>query len=147
MIEPLRKQPQASLRRERRTAAAGARGVRIDEVESLPHQRLFVVQRHAVQIEERLGIDEDAHAVELVDAVALAGLRVELDGIRKPRAAAAHHAQAQAALFGRNAFLGHGGADALDGAVGDLQALAAGACRPQAAAAELLLLRRASIRL
>ena len=67
------------LRREGRTAAAGARGVRIDEVESLTHQRLFVVQRHAVQIEERLGIDEDAHAVELVDAVAFAGMGIELD--------------------------------------------------------------------
>ena len=42
----------ATLRRERRTAAAGPRGVRIDEVEALTHQRLFVVQRHAVEIQE-----------------------------------------------------------------------------------------------
>jgi hypothetical protein len=99
MIELFQRTGSLTLRRERRTAAAGARGVRIDEVESLPHQRLFVVQRHAVQIEKRLGIDEDPHAVELVDAVALAGPRVELDGVGKPRAAAAHHAQAQSALL------------------------------------------------
>jgi hypothetical protein len=75
MIQTLRAKKPASekcLRRERGAAAAGARRVRIDEVKPLPHQALLVVQRHAVQIEERLGIDEDAHPVELVDAVALA---------------------------------------------------------------------------
>src|ERR1039457_6790374 len=114
---------QPDLLRERRTAAAGSRGVRIDKVESLPHQRLLVIERHAVQIEKRLGIDEHTHAVELIDAVALAWPRIELDGIRKSRAAAAHHAQPQAALFGRNAFLGHRSANALDGALRHLQAL------------------------
>src|ERR1035437_7947143 len=98
-------------------------GVRIDKVKSLPHQRLLVVQSHAVQIEERLGIDEDPHTVKLVDAVALAWLRIELDRVRKPRASAAHYAQAQSALFRRNAFLGHGHADALDSPLGQLQAL------------------------
>ena len=60
----LHKQHQHELKRElgreRGTAAAGLRRVRIDEVEALPHQCLFVVQHHAVQIDERLGIDEDA---------------------------------------------------------------------------------------
>src|ERR1035437_1426131 len=102
------------LLRERRTAAAGARGVRIDEGESLAHQRLFIVQRHAVQVDERLGIDEDSHTIKFINAVALAGLRVELDGIRKPRASAAYHAQAQSALCGRDAFLGQGHANALN---------------------------------
>src|ERR1035437_5742025 len=86
------------LLRERRTAAAGARGVRVDEVESLAHQRLFIVQRHAVQVDERLGIDEDSHTIKFINAVALAGLGIELDGVGKSRASAAYHAQAQSAL-------------------------------------------------
>src|ERR1035437_536148 len=88
-----------SLRREGRTAAAGTRGVRIDEVESLPHQCFLIVERHAMQIEERLRIDKNAHTIKVIDAVAFAGPRVELDGIRKTRAPAAHDAQPQAALF------------------------------------------------
>ena len=34
--------------------------MRIDEVEPLPHQRLLVVEDHAVQVDEALRIDEDA---------------------------------------------------------------------------------------
>src|SRR6185437_9514607 len=112
------------LRREGRTAAAGARGVRIDKVEPLPHECLFVVERHAVQIDKRLGIDKDAHAIELVNAVAFARMRVELDRIGQPRAAAPHHAQPKATFFGRNAFLGHGGTDLLDRALRHLDARA-----------------------
>src|SRR5580698_7825502 len=110
-----------ALRRKRRTAAAGARGVRIDEVESLTHQRLFVIKRHAVQIQERLGIDEDAHAVEVIDAVTLAGTRIELDRIGQARAAASRDAEAQAALFRRDAFLGHRRANLLNGSVSNLK--------------------------
>jgi hypothetical protein len=60
------------------------RRVGIDEVEALPHQGLFVVQNHAVQVDERLGIDEDADIFELVDAVALTGLRIEADVVGQP---------------------------------------------------------------
>ncbi len=63
------------------------------------------------------------------------GPRVELDRIGKPGAAAAHHAQAQAALFGRNAFLGHGHANPLDRTLGHLQALAGTPARQLAAGA------------
>ena len=60
-----------------------------------------------MQIDERLRIDEHAHIVKLEDAVAFARLRVEADVVAQPGTAAALHAQAQAALLGRNAFLRH----------------------------------------
>ena len=78
--------------------------VRILEHEALAHERLLV-QRHAVQVQERLGIDEYADIAELENAVALAGLGVELNRVAQARAAAALHAQAQAAL-GADALLG-----------------------------------------
>ena len=55
----------------------------IDEVEALTHQRLFVIEDHAVQVDERLRIDEDANVIELIDAVALSRLRIEADVIRE----------------------------------------------------------------
>ena len=80
--------------RERRAAAAGAGGVGIDEIEALLHQRLLVVEGHAVQVDEALGVDEEADAVELVDAVAFARAGVELDAVREARAASAENAEA-----------------------------------------------------
>src|SRR5665213_2473480 len=41
-------------------AAAGLGGVGIDEVEALAHQGLLVVEDHAGEVEEALGVDEDA---------------------------------------------------------------------------------------
>src|SRR5664279_1482990 len=82
-----------NLRREARSAPAALGRVRVDEVEGLPHQRLFVVQRHAAQVEEALGVDKDAQRwlacgrrvemrlAECVDAVAFARLRVEADAV------------------------------------------------------------------
>src|SRR5271163_5309059 len=79
------------LRGEAGAAAAALGGVRVDEVEALAHQRLFVVEHHAVQVDEALGIDEDADGRSIgrggievrlregVDAVALARLGVEAD--------------------------------------------------------------------
>src|SRR5271157_1972319 len=93
-------------RRERSAAAATLRGLGIHEDESLLHQCFLVVQDHAVQVDERLGIDENAYIAVLEDAVAFAGLGVEADVIAQTRTAAALHAQAQSALLGRNAFLG-----------------------------------------
>ena len=59
------------------------------------------------------------------DAVALAGLGVEADVVAEAGAAAAGDAEAEAAGVGRDAFLGHGDADALEGADGELDGLAA----------------------
>src|SRR5947199_3827923 len=102
MIQPYLHDP---LSGERRTAAAGARRIRVDEIEALPHQRLFIVKRHAMQINKRFGIDEHAYTVEIKDAVTLSRMAVELDGIGKPRASASHHTEPQSAFFRRNAFL------------------------------------------
>jgi hypothetical protein len=111
------------LLRERRTAAAGARRVRIDKVEALPHQRLLIVKCHAMQIKKRLWVNEHAHAIKIIDAVSLARACIELNGVGKARAAAAHHAQPQATFFRRDALSGHGGANTLDGALSHLQPL------------------------
>ncbi len=61
----------------------------IDEVEALAHERLLVVENHAVEVDERLGIDEDADVVEVVDTVALAGLGVEADVVGESGATSA----------------------------------------------------------
>src|SRR5208282_4059849 len=79
-------------------------------------------------IEKRFGVDEDAHAVEVIDAIALAGAGIELDGVGKTRTTAAGDAETKATLFGRDTFLGHGDANTLDGTVGELQPLARRAC-------------------
>src|SRR5450756_1106619 len=107
------------LRREGRAAAAAFGGVGVDEVEALAHEGLFEVQHHAGEIDEALGVDEDANGlrgcvVEDEGAVALAGLGVETDVIAEAGATAALDAETQTALFGRDVLLGHGGANALE---------------------------------
>src|SRR5581483_2858122 len=63
--------------RERTPTAAGLRRIRIHEDEALLHQRLLVVERHAVQVDEGLRINKYAHVAELKNAIAFARLRVE----------------------------------------------------------------------
>src|ERR1700761_6773237 len=109
-----------------RSAAARFRRVGIDEVEALPHQRLLIVEDHAVQVDKGLGIDKDADIAELVDAIPLPRLRVETDVIGKPGATAARDAKTQTTLGGRNALLGHGDANALNRALGHLDSLLLG---------------------
>ena len=104
---------------ERRAAAARFGCLGIHEYEALLHQRLLIIQGHAVQIDERLGVDENPHIGEQEDAVAFARLCVEADVIAQTRTAAALDAEAQAALLGRNAFLGHGSADFGQGFLGN----------------------------
>jgi len=55
----------ALLGRERAAAAAIARGVGILEHESLAHQRLFVLERRAIQVQQAFRVNEDARAVFL----------------------------------------------------------------------------------
>ncbi len=100
--------------------------MRIDKVKALAHERLFIVENHAVQVDERLGVDKDAHIVELIDTVSLARLRVKADIVGKTGAAATRDAETQAALRRRNALLGHGDANALESALGHLNPLLVG---------------------
>src|SRR6516164_11621241 len=57
----------------------------------------MVVQRQTVQMRVALRVDKDLNAVKLKDLVAGPGLVLELELIRQPRAAPAHHTQPQAA--------------------------------------------------
>ena len=85
--------------------------IRVHEHEALLHERLLVIQGHAVQVDERFRIDEDSHIAKLEDAVTLARLRVEANVVAQPGASAALHAKTQSALLGRDAFFHDGGAD------------------------------------
>jgi len=76
-----------------------------------------------MQVDERFRIDKDPHIVELEDAIPLAGLRVEANVVAQARTPASLYAEAQAALLGRDAFLGHCAPDFGDGFVGHLNAL------------------------
>ena len=85
--------------------------MRIDEVKTLPHQRLLVVKNHAVQVDKRLRVDEHANIAVLEDAVAIPRLSIEADVITQAGTAAALHTQAQSAL---HAMLGELFADFVD---------------------------------
>src|SRR5579864_8012264 len=93
------------LRRKGAAAAAVSGGVGILKHETLAHQRFFVFERGAIQIKETFWIDEETRAEFLENFVAVAGLCIEAHGVGQARAAAALYADAQSALFGRNAFL------------------------------------------
>ena len=60
---------------------------------------------------------------ELEDAIAFARLGVEADVIAQAGTSATLHTEAQAALFGRDAFFGHRGTDLRDRLFGDRDAL------------------------
>jgi len=95
----------------------------IDEVKALPHQRLFVVENHAVEVDKRLGIHKDADIFKVVDAVPFSRLRIEPNVIRQTRTAAALNAEAEPPLFRGDSFFGHGYANPLQSALRDLDAL------------------------
>jgi hypothetical protein len=97
--------------------------MRIDEVEALPHQRLFVVENHAVQVDKRLGVDEDANIFKVVHTIPFTRLRVETNVIGETRTAAALDAQTEAPLFRGDSFFGHGYANPLQGTIRYLDAL------------------------
>src|SRR5581483_11209225 len=75
-----------------------------------------------MQVDERLGINKDADAVEFINAISFARLSIEFDRIGKTRATATQYAKAQAALFWRDAFFGNCRADLLDRLFSDLNA-------------------------
>jgi hypothetical protein len=97
--------------------------MRIDEVEALPHQRLFVVENHAVEVDKRLGVDEDANIFKVVHTIPFTRLRVETNVIGETRAAAALDAQTEAPLIRGDPFFGHGYANPFQSALRYLDAL------------------------
>ena len=97
--------------------------MRINEIEALPHQRLFVIENHAVEVDKRFGIDEDTNILKVVHAIAFSGLRVEANVIGETGAAPALNALAESPLCRGNSFFGHGRANPLQGALRDLDAL------------------------
>src|SRR5690349_6311843 len=90
---------------ERSTAAARLLCIRVLENKALPHQRVFPVQRHAVQVNERFGVDKYTNVFKGEDSIPFARLSVEADQVRQPRAASTLHPQTKSALVGGNAFL------------------------------------------
>src|SRR6266702_1443334 len=101
-------------------AAAVPRRVRILKDESLAHECLFVLERRAVQVQKTFRVHEDARAVLLKNLVAVARLCVKPHGVGQTRAPAALHANAQAAPFGRDAFLFEQRADLPRSALGQV---------------------------
>jgi len=76
-----------------------------------------------MQVDKRLGIDENPYIAELEDAIAFARLRVETYVVTQTGTATALYTQAQPALLGRNAFLGHCASNFGQGFIGNLNAL------------------------
>src|SRR4029077_6834835 len=99
-------------------AAAIASGVGILEDESLAHQRLFVFERRPVQIEQALGVDEEARAILLENLIPVTGLGIQAHGVGEAGATAALHANAKAAFFRRDSVLLEQGADFLRRSLG-----------------------------
>src|SRR5260370_9373021 len=112
--------PVLLLRRKGAAAAAVARRVGILEDESLAHERLFVFERGAVQIQETFRIDEEARAEFLENLVAVSGLLVQPHAIGEAGPPAPLHAYAQAADIGRHAVLFEQRADFPRGAFGQV---------------------------
>src|SRR5947207_7340637 len=108
------------LRRERAAAAAIPRRVGVPKDKSLAHQRLFVLERRAIQVQKALGVHENARAVLLEDFVAVARLRIQAHRIGQSGAAAALHAHTQPANFRRHAFLFEQRPDLSGGALGQV---------------------------
>ena len=95
----------------------------INEVESLPHQSLFVVEDHAMEVDKRLRVDKDTNFFEVIHTIAFSRLRVKTDVVGKAGATAALDAEAKSPLFRRDPFLGHGDANPLQGTLSYLNAL------------------------
>ena len=95
----------------------------INEVKALPHQRLFVVENHAVEVDKRLGIHKDADVFKVVNTIPFSRLRVEPNVIGQTGTAAALNAEAESPLLRGDSFFGHGYANPLQGALRDLDAL------------------------
>ena len=81
-------------------------------------QRLAVVERHAVEVQQAFRIDVDLDALEFVNLVFRPLLGLDAEQVAEAGASAALYAQAQAAL--RHAVLDEGLADLLNGLGSDV---------------------------
>src|SRR6185436_20845730 len=81
--------------RERRAAAAGAAGLRVDELEPGPGHAHDVVDLSALEIAGAHRVDVDRHVALLVDPVVVPGLALEVEGVLEAAAPAAAHRDAQ----------------------------------------------------
>src|SRR5437867_11980569 len=86
------------LRRERGSAAAGRLGVRILETEAGAVEAVGEVEGHPVEEQVALAIDENAHALLLVDLVLPRGLLLERQLVRHAGAAASHDRDPEAVV-------------------------------------------------
>src|SRR6185369_6573234 len=102
---------------EGRAAPAGARGLRVLELEPRPVQTGHVVDDGTVEILARCRIDHDPHVLEGEDCVVALRI-VEAHGVREPGAPAANDAETKRLLGPRALFL-HGRAHLLDGLLGE----------------------------
>src|SRR6185295_1770634 len=84
-------------------AAAILLGVRIIEFKTGLHQRLFIIERHAVQKNHTLGIDKNLYVFKLENLVGGSRLRIELELIAQTRTTASEHTKPKAFA---NALLG-----------------------------------------
>src|SRR6266403_1181707 len=75
-LKPSQQRKSVLLGRKRAAAAAVARRVGILEDESLAHQRLFIFERRAVQVQKTLRVNEEARTEFLKNFIAVARLRV-----------------------------------------------------------------------
>src|SRR5215207_10647235 len=87
------------------TAAAGRIGVL--ERESRALHRRDVVDRHAAQVLRREGVDEHLEAVLIEDQIVLGARVLDEEPVLEATATAGLHADAQAALVGRDALSVH----------------------------------------
>src|SRR5512138_2075184 len=85
---------------ERVAAAAGVLDVGVPEDEPAVHQRLLPLDDRALQEAGALRIDEEPRPLALVDLVELRRPRRPVDEVGEPGAAAALHAEPEAALRG-----------------------------------------------
>src|SRR5580704_11088389 len=96
--------PRPSSSSKRTTASATPRRLGILEDEALFHQVLVIIQRGVVKIEIALGIDENTRAIFFEHFVAVARFRIQTHRVAETGTAAALHADAESAGFGRYAF-------------------------------------------
>src|SRR3989338_3379536 len=80
-------------------AAAGLLGVGVVELKPAAHEAVLEVDRHAVEVQMALRVDENFDSVLLKDLVVLLrGRLIEGEDVRHPRAAAALDPNAQAEI-------------------------------------------------
>ena len=97
------------LRRKTTAAATTPRRVRVLKYKTLAHERVFVLQNRAVQVEQTLRVHKNARTKLFKNFVTIACLRVQTHRVGQARTAAALHANAQTSYIRRHTFFGKQG--------------------------------------